>query len=152
MKIVDTFAPSPAAITAYADWAHRGFPEYGADGIVRVSMRPFDRRAIGVAIERLIAMLDAMDGDPDLEDGRDDEPSLGWTEAWGGRGYVACRDDDGADREDENEHGGDISDEPHDATDEGDEGDDEPWLGRLETAGQLGSYAGVCPYSQHDVA
>jgi len=32
------------------------------------------RRSIEDEIERLIALLDLLDGDPDLEDGRDDEP------------------------------------------------------------------------------
>jgi hypothetical protein len=38
-----------------------------------------DRRAVEDAIERLIAILDAMDGDPDVEDGADAEPPFGWT-------------------------------------------------------------------------
>lgn len=45
------------------------------------------RTAIADEIERLIAALDEMDGDPDLEDGHDaeadgadTEPALGWTE------------------------------------------------------------------------
>ncbi|KAB0680092.1 hypothetical protein [Aureimonas leprariae] len=43
------------------------------------------RRFITAEIERLIDMLDALDGDPDAEDGGDAEPSLGWTHtmAWG---------------------------------------------------------------------
>lgn len=36
--------------------------------------RPTARARIESVIERLIAMLDAIDGDPDLEDGRDAEP------------------------------------------------------------------------------
>jgi hypothetical protein len=35
------------------------------------------RRIIEREVERLIAVLDALDGDPDLEDGTDDEPWLG---------------------------------------------------------------------------
>ncbi|MCJ2108634.1 hypothetical protein MKK70_25325 [Methylobacterium sp. E-041] len=35
------------------------------------------RALIEDAVERLLAMLDALDCDPDLEDGADDEPSLG---------------------------------------------------------------------------
>jgi hypothetical protein len=34
------------------------------------------RRSIEDAIERLIALLDALDGDPELEDGADHEPYL----------------------------------------------------------------------------
>ena len=42
------------------------------------------RREAAAEIERLIAFLDALGGDPDLEDGNDaeenvNEPSLGWT-------------------------------------------------------------------------
>ena len=42
------------------------------------------RREAAAEVERLIAFLDALGGDPDLEDGGDDEeepdePSLGWT-------------------------------------------------------------------------
>jgi hypothetical protein len=33
------------------------------------------RRSIEDAIERLLALLDALDGDPDLEDGADTEPN-----------------------------------------------------------------------------
>ena len=36
------------------------------------------RRSIADSIEKLIDMLDAMSPDPDLEDGADDEPWLGW--------------------------------------------------------------------------
>lgn len=34
------------------------------------------RRRLELAIEAAIALLDRMDGDPDREDGADDEPSL----------------------------------------------------------------------------
>ncbi|WAJ28924.1 hypothetical protein [Antarcticirhabdus aurantiaca] len=36
------------------------------------------RERLARTIERLIGILDALDGDPDLEPGGDDEPSLGW--------------------------------------------------------------------------
>jgi len=35
------------------------------------------RRHLHDVIERALALLDCLDGDPDLEDGADDEPSLG---------------------------------------------------------------------------
>ena len=55
------------------------------------------RRALADRIEADIAALDMLGGDPDLE------PSLAdWT--------VGSNDD----REEENEHGGDVNDEPHD--------------------------------------
>jgi len=106
---------------------------------------PLTRYAIEAEIERLIELLDVADGDPDLEDDKcDDEPSLGWcgnhplSEGCGG--YVepslAVRTAVFLDEcEQENEHGGDVLDEPHDALDEG---NDEPFLGWMERDGQLG--------------
>jgi hypothetical protein len=40
---------------------------------------PTNRKSIENEIERLIALLDAVDGDCDLEDDGDDEPSIGST-------------------------------------------------------------------------
>jgi hypothetical protein len=37
------------------------------------------RKRLEDAIEKAIALLDEIDGDADIEDGADDEPSLGWT-------------------------------------------------------------------------
>lgn len=87
-------------------------------------------------------MLDELDPDPDLEATGDGEPSLGWPEEHGlsqlsFHGEHGPLDDD---REDENEHGGDINDE---AQDDSDSGDAEPSLGRLETIHQgRASYEG----------
>ncbi|RWE38597.1 MAG: hypothetical protein EOS78_13210 [Mesorhizobium sp.] len=68
----------------------------------------------------LITALDVMEADnEDLEDGADHEPSLGWGER-GPRCMMSFQDGRGSlhdDREEENEHGGDINDER--------EGDDE---------------------------
>lgn len=64
---------------------------------------------------RLIAALDAMDGDCDLEGNADGEPWLGWAE---GRSHLL---DYGDDREAENEHDED------DGTDEPDLGAPEQW-------------------------
>ncbi|MCH4560329.1 hypothetical protein [Mesorhizobium jarvisii] len=86
-----------------------------------------DRKAIAASIEQLIDMLDAMSPDPDLEDGADNEPSLGWTDRGPQATSNVFLDGRGSaydDREEENEHGGDILDQPHD-----DNGDSEPWLG-----------------------
>lgn len=67
------------------------------------------RQRIEAKIEELIGLLDLLDGDENLEP------------------YLAGFDDRHLDdREDENENGGDIQDEPHDARDEG---NDEPSLG-----------------------
>ena len=41
---------------------------------------PLDPVEIGAALDRAIATLDALDGDADLEDGGDTEPSLGWSD------------------------------------------------------------------------
>lgn len=40
-----------------------------------------ERRAIEAAIEALIAVLDAVDGNSDDEEGGDIEPSIGWPSA-----------------------------------------------------------------------
>ncbi|MGX9055182.1 hypothetical protein [Mesorhizobium sp. 43Arga] len=64
-------------------------------------------------------MLDDLSPDPDLEDEADLEPSLGWGER-GPQATMPWQDGRGSpydDREEENEHGGDINDER--------EGDDE---------------------------
>lgn len=64
-----------------------------AGGVFFLTVSVHDRIGIATTIERLIDMLDALGGDPDFE------PYL--ANSWGD------------DREDENEHGGDILDEPH---------------------------------------
>lgn len=103
-----------------------------ADGVFFITIANGDRKSLAYAVERLIAVLDALEPDPDLEDGPDAEPSLGWPEH---RGIAqldksVSHDDD---REEENEHGGDVCDEPHDAADCG---DDEPNLGSRELCSQ----------------
>lgn len=101
-----------------------------------------DRVSIATTIERLIGVLDALDPDPDLEPDADSEPWLGWRDAAFGRSITDCVD--GArhdDREDEDEHGGDIVDEPHDQLDQG---DDEPLLGWVERDSQGVRMDGAC--------
>lgn len=64
----------------------------------------------------LITALDVMEADCDLEDGADCEPWLGWGER-GPHATMPWQDGRGSphdDREEENEHGGDINDERHD--------------------------------------
>ncbi|MER8919490.1 hypothetical protein [Mesorhizobium sp. M0802] len=56
--------------------------------------------AIATSIERLIDLLDAMSPDPDLEE------SLGW--GYGSQLELHAQD---GEREEENEHGGDINDD-----------------------------------------
>ncbi|GGE24979.1 hypothetical protein GCM10011390_50490 [Aureimonas endophytica] len=48
---------------------------YPCDPRIRASMR----RALADEIERLLRIIDALDGDPDLEPDADGEPSLGWS-------------------------------------------------------------------------
>lgn len=106
-----------------------------------VELTPTLRREIEATVERLISILDLFDGDENLEesdtdeDGGDDEPSLGWAEMQARYNAYSAGDLHnhvlGYDREEENEHGGDILDEPHDDYDQDleDGGDDEPSLG-----------------------
>ncbi|MEO3385119.1 hypothetical protein [Mesorhizobium sp. CAU 1741] len=112
-----------------------------------------DRASIAYTIERLINMLDDMEEDPDIEpdsdddtavddercdpsESGDDEPAFGW-EAGSmpyNQAYLSAGMYGGLDEiEDENEHGGDILDEPHD---EADQGDREPFLGWSEQCSQ----------------
>lgn len=122
-----------------------------ANGVFFLTVDGKDRASISTSIERLITMLDELDPDPDIE------PALGWTFEGQGAADDGDREHDDADLErtlgwelgggpynqsniamygideveDENEHGGDINDEPHDGRD-----DDEPFLGWSETCGQ----------------
>ncbi|ESX96005.1 hypothetical protein [Mesorhizobium sp. LNJC405B00] len=94
------------------------------DGAIFLTVAENDRLAIATSIERLIDLLDAMSPDPDLEE------SLGW--GYGSQLELHAQD---GEREEENEHGGDINDERHDALDEG---DSEPFLGWREQCCQSG--------------
>ncbi|WP_025199119.1 hypothetical protein [Brucella sp. BO2] len=121
------------------------------DGFVFLAVKDNDRIGLATTIERLINMLDEMEPDPDLElngdeydfsrpesgagsrvtcedceDGGDYEPTLGASnsgdqEHWGkgSSQWDEC--------EEENEHGGNVTDEPHDA-----DTDCEPFLGWTE--------------------
>ncbi|MGR9169614.1 hypothetical protein [Rhizobium sp. KDH_Rht_773_N] len=78
-------------------------PLVGPASLVRlVELR---RSAVEALIEELIALLDAIDGDPDLEDNADYEPSLGSTAKCIGSECVEdlefddCDDEDGGDEE-----------------------------------------------------
>ncbi|KAA3514807.1 hypothetical protein G6L63_01140 [Agrobacterium vitis] len=76
-----------------------------------VELTPRLRKRIEQAIEYLVSILDQFDGDENLEDGGDNEPSLGWT----ARGPEAERFD--------------FQDRELDDADNEDGGDDEPTLG-----------------------
>lgn len=99
-------------------------------------------RALAAAeIERLIALVDAIDDDPDFEPDGTDEPALAWTDEEARTGVHGASDDreiedehdeDTHDREAVNEDGGDVLDEPHD--DGQTTGEDcEPSLGSLNS-------------------
>lgn len=81
------------------------------------------RMRIEATIEQLVALLDEIDGDPDLEAANDDEPSLGWTYCMD-RPVIKSRGSDD-DRELEDEHDEDGGDSEPDSDDEPD-ADDEP--------------------------
>lgn len=65
------------------------------------------RREAAAEIERLIALLDVLDADPDLEEPGDAEPSLGWTFT----GYLGG-DSDGEDQTEEDEDNHDREFDP----------------------------------------
>ena len=62
----------------------------GGDVVSRAELR----RRLADAAERIIAALDALDGDADAEPDADSEPSLGWTKtmAWGTTDDRECPD------------------------------------------------------------
>ncbi len=72
-----------------------------AGGVFFLTIDRRDRAAIVTTIERLINMLDDMEGDPDLEPDADGEPSLGWPDARGlsQLGFVELRGPPNDDRE-----------------------------------------------------
>lgn len=96
------------------------------------------RRRMEAAIDSMLALLDELDGDPDLEASNDDEPSLGWCD---GKSSFRWGSDD--DREAEDEH-------------DEDGGDREPSLGAPERAAFFdgwvpagdGTLHPACNYSQ----
>lgn len=51
-----------------------------AGGVFFLTIDRRDRTAIATTVERLINMLDDMEGDPDLEEPGDLEPNIGWPE------------------------------------------------------------------------
>lgn len=92
---MNTFYPGvgPLAEPWASTFAH-ALPDISrTEGFLFFTINEHDRVSIATSIERLIDLLDAMDAehgfDADLEDNGDDEPSLGWFEAHGGRGHIA---------------------------------------------------------------
>ncbi|TIT32297.1 MAG: hypothetical protein E5W65_25655 [Mesorhizobium sp.] len=91
------------------------------------------RKSLAGSIEALIDMLDDLSPDPDLEDGADLEPSLGWGER-GPRCMFTFQDGRGSPHDDREleceDEGAQCEDEGAQCDDEGaDTGDAEPWLG-----------------------
>ncbi len=52
----------------------------GLPRLVTADFEPIDREVIADALDLAIATLDAVDGDTNIEEGGDDEPSLGWVD------------------------------------------------------------------------
>lgn len=71
-----------------------------------VQTTPALRRRLAQMVDDLIGLMDQLDGDadleaePDLEDGHDAEPSLGWAESEARRGRYAHRTEVDAERDD----------------------------------------------------
>ncbi len=88
-----------------------------------ITVNPHDRLQLSTTIENLIAMLDDLSPDPDLEDGADAEPWLGWpANGLGALVKEGVHDD----REAEDEHdedGGDREANGDELDFTGDEGD-----------------------------
>ena len=66
------------------------------------------RRTIEAEIERLISLLDGIDGEPDLEENGDLEPSLGWPEGGPSRLRSGLSVDDLEIEDEHDEDGGDT--------------------------------------------
>lgn len=98
---------------------------FAAKEVLTLQIDRTSRKALSLSITALIDMLDDLSPEPDLE------PWLGWPESGG---MEAGGDSD--DREDENEHGGDINDEPQGGNNGRTLEDDEPNLGWAETHGK----------------
>jgi hypothetical protein len=103
--------PHPdAALSNFIDKAKQAVPEaspalVNADGVFFLTFSADDRAGIATTIERLINMLDDMDGDENLEIGEDEEPYLGWPNAGQPARLQMCDDRELDDCGDE--HGGD---------------------------------------------
>jgi hypothetical protein len=89
------------------------------------ALENFRRSELERHIEEMVALLDLLDDDADLEDGHDDEPTLGAENDHEHRSQEFWVQSSRLDEcEAEDEHGGNILDEPHD-DDELDENGDE---------------------------
>lgn len=120
--------PADRAIAAIQDGLDRHFAQVANPVLdprqFTHGIRALSRPEVEDLIGGLIDLLDAMDGDADLEPSlAAPEPVItnGWGNCphsnqahWAGGATDDQEHDAGSDREEENEHGGDIQDEPHD--------------------------------------
>ncbi|NEK15712.1 hypothetical protein [Rhizobium leguminosarum] len=58
-----------------------------------VKIQQIRRAKLEAYVEQLIALLDALDGDPELEDGGDDEPSFGCSRYFNGKSECELEED-----------------------------------------------------------
>ncbi len=70
------------------------------------------RQRMEAAIESLLALLDELEGDADLESANDDEPSLGWEGGQPSRHFFVAPWDDSIRRYDDTDLEQDAGDEP----------------------------------------
>lgn len=90
------------------------------------ALETFRRSELERRIEEMIALLDLLDDDADIEDGHDDEPTLGAENDHEGRSQEFWAQPSRLDEsEAEDEHGGDILDEPHDDDELEENGDEQ---------------------------
>lgn len=100
-----------------------------SDPTLFLPVTPSLRMRIEATIEQLVALLDEIDGDPDMESANDDEPSLGWPERMAGNGArVGLHRTGEDDREIEDEHDEDGADREPDCDEEEDFRDCDEWL------------------------
>jgi hypothetical protein len=94
------------------------------------TIETFRRSELERHIEELIALLDLLDDDADIEDGHDDEPTVGAENDHEGRSQEFWAQPARLDEcEAEDEHGGDILDEPHDDDELDQNGDEHDYSG-----------------------
>jgi len=90
------------------------------------ALETFRRSELERRIEEMIALLDLLDDDADVEDGHDVEPTLGAENDHEGRSQEFWAQPSRLDEcEAEDEHGGDILDEPHDDDELEENGDEQ---------------------------
>ncbi len=92
---------------------------------ITLTLNPRDRLTLSTTIERLIGLLDNMEGDPDSEDGADEEPWLGAPERHPEPSRLKERKPDSVMHSQETWASGDAADHEEACEDEGAQCDDE---------------------------